>query len=96
MSIQFWATSAVYRRQQTGLFLAGFRVVLFVGALGAVAGCTRSQPFVGPDPSDPHTPVRVVAYRSTIAPYRMQRPVEPGDWREINERITPQPQPGRQ
>lgn len=96
MSVQFWATSAVFKRQCTRLFQLGLRAVLLVGVLIAVAGCAaRSTPFAGPDPADPSVRVPAVGYRSTLAGYRSQRPVEPGDWVDTNERVTPQPKPGQ-
>jgi hypothetical protein len=47
-----------------------------------------------PDPADPRAPAPGVGYRSTIAPYKRQRPVEPGPWGEQNQRVTPQPKSG--
>jgi hypothetical protein len=96
MSMQFWATSAVFERQETKLLQRSVRAVLLVGALTAVAGCAApSQTFFGPDPSDPSVRVPATGYRSTLAGYRSQRPVEPGDWVGTNERVTPQPKSGR-
>lgn len=96
MSIQFWATSAAFARQCTKLFQRRLRVVLLVGALPAVAGCAApSTPFVGHDPSDPSVRVPAAGYRSAVAGYRSQRPAEPGDWIDTNERVTPQPKPGQ-
>ena len=94
--MRFWATSAVFKRRYTKLFQRSCRAVLLFGALTAVAGCAApSPPLAGPDPSDPSVRVSPAGYRSTLAPYRSQRPVEPGDWKDINERITPQPKPGQ-
>ena len=96
MSTQSWATSAVFERQDTKLLQRSLRAVLLVGALIAVTGCTApSQPFVGPDPADTSVRVPPTRYRSTLGPYSSQRPVEPGDWVDANERVTPQPKPGR-
>lgn len=47
-----------------------------------------------PSAADPWAPVPHVRYRSTIEPYKRQRPVEPGPWREQNQRVTPQPRSG--
>ena len=47
-----------------------------------------------PDPADPRAPVPPVGYGSTIRTYKRQRPVEPGAWREQNQRVTPQPKTG--
>lgn len=96
MSMQFWATTAVFERQCTKLFHRSFRAVLFFCALTAVAGCAAPPPpFLGPDPSDPSVRVPATGYRSTLGAYRSQRPVEPGDWIDTNERVTPQPKPGQ-
>jgi hypothetical protein len=43
------------------------------------------------NPADPRAPVPRVGYRSTIAPYKSRRPVEPTPWSEQNRRIAPQP-----
>lgn len=95
MSMQVWAASAVCRRQDTKLLNRSGRVVLLLSLL-SVAGCAApGRQFAGPDPADPSAPVAAVGYRSTLGSYRSQRPVEPGDWREINERVTPQPKPGQ-
>lgn len=96
MSVQFRVTSAVLKRRCAKLFQLSFRAILFIGALTAVAGCVvPSTPFVGPDPSEPSVRVPAVAYRSTLGGYRSQRPVEPGDWVDTNERVTPQPKSGQ-
>ena len=67
---------------------------LTIAALPALAllltGCLPT-PLVGPDPSDPGARTPPVGYRSTIGPYRSQRPVSPAPWGEQNERVTPQP-----
>jgi hypothetical protein len=57
------------------------------------AGCAQSppQPLAGPNPANPSVPTRPVVYRSTVAPYTSQRPVEPAPWRGQNERVAPQP-----
>jgi hypothetical protein len=58
-------------------------------------GCTAPPvaPVAGGDPSDPSARTPAVSYRSTTAPYSSQRPVEPGPWREQNERAAPPPKP---
>jgi hypothetical protein len=58
----------------------------------ATPGCSAPPmaPAVGPDPSNPAARTPAVDYRSTTAPYSSRRPVEPGLWREQNERATPQ------
>jgi len=55
-------------------------------------GCSGAPPLAGADPSDPGARAPPVGYRSTIAPYKSQRPVEPGPWGEQN--IAPQPKSG--
>jgi len=60
----------------------------------ALAGCAQTSPrFAGPDPSDPLTQVRPATYRSVVAPYTSQRPVEPSPWRDQNDRVAPAPKP---
>ena len=96
MSMQIWAASAVFERQGTKLLQRSFLAVLCLAALTAVAGCAApTRPFVSPDPADPSVRVPPVAYRSTLGAYRSQRPVEPGDWIDTNERVAPQPKPGQ-
>ena len=65
---------------------------ILVAAL-TTPGCTAppAAPVVGPDPSDPSARTPAVDYRSTTAPYTSRRPVQPGPWREQNERAAPQP-----
>jgi hypothetical protein len=72
-----------------------------VGALFAlplaavVAGCwaVPPAPLAGADPSDPSARTRSVEYRSTVAPYKSQRPVEPKPWQEQNQQVTPPARP---
>jgi hypothetical protein len=54
-----------------------------------------APPVVGPNPADPGAPTRGVDYRSTIAPYKSQRPVDPLPWGEQNQRVAPQPKSGQ-
>ena len=94
MSMQCWATSAVSKRQFAKLLRRSAGAVVLIGAL-AVSGCAAPpQPFAGPDPANPAVAVSAVGYRSTLGAYRSQRPVEPGDWTDTNERVTPRPKPG--
>jgi len=67
------------------------------GLVLLLVGCTDAPrwPVAGPDPSDPGARVPRVGYRSTIAPYNSQRPVEPGPWGEQNQRVAPQPKSGQ-
>ena len=96
MSTQFWTNSAVFKRQFTKPFQRSARTVVLVGVLIAAAGCAApSQPFVGPDPANSSVRVPAVGYRSTLGSYRSQPPVEPDDWVDTNERVTPRPKPGQ-
>jgi hypothetical protein len=63
----------------------------------SLAGCTDAPtaPVAGADPSDPGARAPPVGYRSTIAPYKSQRPVEPAPWGEQNQRVAPQPKSGQ-
>jgi hypothetical protein len=57
-----------------------------------LAACKPVTPFdPGTDPADPGVRVAPVAYRSTLGSYVSQRPVDPADWRQQNERVAPQP-----
>jgi hypothetical protein len=68
-------------------------VLAALGIAATAAGCwtTPSAVTAGPDPSDPAARTRPVGYRSTIAPYTRQRPVDPAPWREQNEQVSPRP-----
>jgi hypothetical protein len=63
-----------------------------------LAGCTDAPRLrvVGPDPADPGARAPRVNYRSTIGPYKSQRPVEPGPWGEQNQGVAPQPKSGHE
>ncbi len=50
---------------------------------------TLPHPFAGADPSDPTVAVVTVRHRPALEGYVSQRPVEPGSWREQNERVAP-------
>ncbi len=62
-----------------------------------LAGCREppAAPVAGSDPSDPGARAPRVDYRSTVGPYKSQRPVSPGPWREQNEQVTPAPKSGQ-
>jgi hypothetical protein len=69
-----------------------------------VAGCTDipPAPVAGPDASDPGARAPRVDYRSTVGPYRSQRPASADEkawgektWREQNEQVTPAPKSGQ-
>jgi hypothetical protein len=61
-------------------------------SLAAACAALPPAPIAGADPADPRAAAKPVAYRSTTAPYTSLRPVEPGPWREQNERVAPVPQ----
>ena len=72
------------------------RIVPAIGVVALcllTAGCvaTPGKPIAGIDPSAENVRVPSAGYRSTTGGYISQRPVEPGPWREQNERITPTP-----
>src|SRR5215813_9537358 len=71
------------------------RALLAFPLAAMVAGCwaVPPAPLAGADPSDPSARTRSVEYRSTVAPYKSQRPVEPKPWQEQNQQVTP---PARQ
>jgi hypothetical protein len=64
---------------------------LAAGCLLLATACAAPPPapWAGADPADPSVRVKPVGYRSTVAPYTPQRPVEPAPWREQNERVAP-------
>lgn len=64
-----------------GLCLAGF-----------LAGCTTAPPapVAGAHPANPDAHARAMAYRPVIDPYASQRPRDPSEWRQSNERVAPQ------
>ena len=73
-----------------------FHIKFGVLAFLLLAGCTDAPrlPVAGPDPADPGARVPRVDYRSTIGPYKSQRPIDPAPWTEQNERIAPAPKSG--
>jgi hypothetical protein len=70
---------------------ARLRSLLTLPLAAMVAGCwaVPPAPLAGADPSDPSARTRSVEYRSTVAPYKSQRPVEPKPWQEQNQQVTP-------
>ena len=60
-----------------------------------LAGCTAAPPapVSGAHPANHEASARPAAYRPVIAPYKSQRPRDPGGWRENNERVAPQEKP---
>lgn len=71
--------------------------VAAAGLLLLTAACAALPPqsFDAANPADPDAAVAPTPYRSTLGSYRSQRPVEPGDWMDTNERVTPQRKPGQ-
>jgi hypothetical protein len=92
MSVSQRASFPVVARRQ-----ARFRrcVIPFaaLALLASAGGCADQPPapVSGRDPSDPSARGRPVEYRSTIAPYTSERPVEPAPWGEQNRRVAPAP-----
>ena len=75
-----------------------FGVLVALAALGLLlSGCADAPraPVAGPDPSNPGVRAPRLDYRSTIGPYKSQRPVDPGPWTEQNERVAPAPKSGQ-
>jgi hypothetical protein len=97
MSAHLRAFDAAARRAVARLFQSRFGRLATVPVLALLlAGCDPpAPPLAGPDPSDPGARAPRVGYRSTIAPYKSQRPVEPGPWDEQNQRVAPQPKSGQ-
>lgn len=57
-------------------------------------GCAEAPKTIsGPDPSNASERVAAVSYKSAIAPFRSQRPVQPAPWRQQNEQVAPAPKP---
>ena len=69
----------------------GAVALLPVAVLLAAWSDSPVPPLHKSNPADPRAPAPRVGYRSTIAPYKSRRPVEPAPWREQNRRIAPQP-----
>ncbi|WP_139111074.1 hypothetical protein [Stappia indica] len=58
----------------------------------AVAACATVPATVsgyGPLPEDPHAAVPALQPASVVAPYQHRVPVEPGNWRNLNDRQAP-------
>jgi len=64
-------------------------------AASLVAGCSAAPPapMAGSNPSDPNAAAPRAGYRTVVGPYASQRPSEPSEWREQNERIAPEVKP---
>lgn len=57
-----------------------------------LAGCTAAPPgpVTGAHPANPDAHSRPTAYRPVVGPYTSQRPRDPSEWRQSNERVAPQ------
>lgn len=90
MSVQFRACPVAIGRHGRSL-RRGAAALAAVALAAGLSACvaTPSALLGGVDPSDPSSPVPTTGYRSTLGSYVSQRPVEPGSWREQNERVAP-------
>lgn len=71
------------------------KIALLAVAGAALAACANPPPVVqsGPDPADPAAPVASSRYTPVTAGTADYRPVEPGSWRDMNERVAPRRTP---
>jgi type IV pilus biogenesis protein CpaD/CtpE len=71
------------------------KIALLVITAIALAACASPPPVVqtGPDPADPAAPVAHTRYTPVTAGTTDYRPVEPGSWRDMNERVAPRRMP---
>ncbi len=94
MSVHAWAKCAAIVGQRSPFRRgAAALAALALAAIAASCAAPPPTPYAGPDPSDPSARAKAVGYRSTIAPYESQRPVEPKPWREQNDQVAPAPKP---
>jgi hypothetical protein len=70
------------------------RLLVLPGLSLLLAACAAAPPppIAGSDPADPAVRVRPVSYASALAK-SASRPVEAQDWRNQNQRVTPQVTP---
>jgi hypothetical protein len=61
--------------------------------LTAACFTTPPPPIAGADPADAGARVKPASYSSVLGRYTSRRPVDPGPWREQNERVAPTPRP---
>lgn len=57
-----------------------------------LSGCASVLPEVPlgkHDPSNPYAQTKAVTYRHALTGFQPHRPVEPLDWKMLNERVTP-------
>ena len=75
--------------QRSKKFLAAAVLLIIL-----LAGCAEAPKTISrPDPSNALERVAAVSYKSAIAPFRSQRPVQPARWRQQNEQVAPAPKP---
>jgi hypothetical protein len=69
--------------------------VCAIALAALVSGCAGAPPapVAGAHPADPAARVRPAAYHSVTGGYTRQRPRDPSDWRQNNERVAPQEKP---
>jgi hypothetical protein len=66
-------------------------VISMLCLLTAACFTTPPPPLAGADPADAGAHVKPAAYGSVLGRYTSRRPVDPGPWREQNERVAPTP-----
>lgn len=95
MSTHVSSWSAAVR--QRSILKRYFLPAALVAGAFLMQGCTSvpPQPFGGADASDPNQRVPAANYRSAIAGYSSQRPVDPSPWVERNRQVAP-PEKGGQ
>ena len=76
-------------------FRTRFGVIAILGGLLTACADAPRPPVAGPDPADPGARSPHVDYRSTVGPYKSQRPVDPAPWGTQNERVAPAPKSGQ-
>lgn len=89
MSALLLAKRSAVRGRAGAMRLLGPMAVLLSTAFLASGCAAPPPPLAGADPANPASPVAAAGYRSTLAGYRSQRPVEPGSWIEQNQRVAP-------
>jgi hypothetical protein len=92
MSAHIRAMDAAIEPAAAKLFQIRLGTIAAVSALLLLlAGCgdPPRMPVAGPDPADPGARTPPVGYRSTVGSYKTQRPVDPAQWGEQNERVAP-------
>ena len=67
--------------------------ILTLCLLTAACFTAPPRPLAGAAPADADAGVKPAAYSSVLGRYTSRRPVDPGPWREQNERVAPTPRP---